>query len=74
MCHAVRETPGGVELRTRFWIGYHVIERQPRLLLPPGVRIPEFVPKGLAIHGVHEYTNLAALLPKIYEEQKNNWA
>ena len=74
MCHTVREIPGGVELRTRFWMGYQMIERKPRLMLPPGIRIPEFVPKGLAIHNAHEYTNLAALLPKIYEEQKDNWS
>ena len=55
-------------------MGYHMIERKPRLLLPPGIRIPEFVPKGLAIHNVLEYTNLATLLPRIYEEQKNNWS
>jgi hypothetical protein len=70
MCHAVREIPGGVELRTRFWMGYHMIERQPRLLLPPGIRIPDFVPHGLAVHNVHEYTNLAALLLRIYPEQR----
>lgn len=72
MCHTVREIAGGVELRTRFWMGYHMIERQPRLLLPPGIRIPEFVPKGLAIHNAHEYTNLAALLPRIYAEQRQS--
>ena len=29
-------------------------------------------PKGLAIHNVREYTNLAALLPKIYAEQRQS--
>jgi len=74
MCHTAREIPGGVELRSRFWMGYHMIEQQPRLLLPPGIRIPEFIPKGLAIHSVREYTNLAVLLPKIFAEQQQNWA
>jgi len=73
MCHAVREVPGGVEVRTRFWLGYHMIKRKPRKLLPPFVRVPAAAAKGLAIHGVREYTNLAVLLPTIYEEQKQIW-
>jgi len=39
-------------------------------LLPPGMRIPDFVPRGLAIHNVYEYANLASFLPQIYQEQK----
>lgn len=70
MCHFVREIPGGVEYRSRFWLGYHIIDKKPRLLLPPGVRVPEIVPFSLALHNVHEYSNLRAILPKIYEEEK----
>ncbi|MBP2650366.1 MAG: hydrolase [Firmicutes bacterium] len=70
MCHFVREIPGGVEFRTRFWIGYHFVDKKPKLLLPPGIKIPEMAPKGLAMHNVFEYTNLAAFLPELYREQK----
>lgn len=70
MCHFVREIPGGIEMRTRFWMGSHVIQKKPYHLLPVIVRIPDFVPRGLAIHNVYEYANLAAILPEIYEEQK----
>jgi hypothetical protein len=70
MCHFIREIPDGVEFRTRFWMGYHMIDKKPKLLLPPGAAIPEEVPKGLAIHNVFEYSNLLAILPQIYEEQK----
>jgi hypothetical protein len=70
MMHFIREIPGGIEYRTRFWMGYHILNRKPHFLLPPGVRIPDFVPRGLAIHNVHEYANLASFLPQIYQEQK----
>jgi len=70
MCHFVREIPGGVEFRTRFWMGYHMVDKKPKLLLPPGIKIPDIAPKSLATHNVLEYTNLASFLPEIYAEQK----
>ena len=70
MCHFVREIAGGVELRTRFWMGYHMVDKKPKLLLLPGVIIPEIAPKSLAIHNVLEYTNLASFLPELYAEQR----
>lgn len=63
--HVAREIPGGIELRSRFWLGWHVIDRKP-------VRVADSVPfelvKGLAHHCPKEYANLAAILPKVYEE------
>jgi hypothetical protein len=70
MCHFIREIEGGIEYRSRFWLGYHIIDKQPKLLLPPGVRVPEAVPFSLAYHNIHEYANLRAILPKLYEEQE----
>ncbi len=69
MMHFIREIPGGIEWRTRFWMGYHIVNKIPYLLLPKGVRLPDFVPAGLARHNVHEFTNLASFLPSIYKEQ-----
>jgi len=70
MCHFIREIPGGIEFRTRFWMGYHIVDKKPKLLLPPGIKIPEVAPRNLATHNVLEYTNLASFLPEIYREQK----
>lgn len=70
MCHIVREVPGGVEFRTRFWMGYRIINREAARCIPETVRIPDFVVRGLATHNVHEYANLASFLPQIYDEQK----
>lgn len=69
MCHFIREIPDGVEFRSRFWMGYHIIDKKPKLLLPPDVKIPETVPQELGRHNVFEYSNLRAILPQIYEEQ-----
>jgi len=70
MIHFIREIPGGIEFRTRFWLGYHILNKKPYLLLPHGVRLPEMVPAGLARHNVYEYANLASFLPEIYKEQR----
>jgi hypothetical protein len=70
MMHFIREIPGGVEFRTRFWMGYHILDKKPYYCLPRTARLPEIVAKGLAMHNVLEYTNLASFLPKIYKEQE----
>jgi hypothetical protein len=69
MMHFIREIPGGIEFRSRFWMGYQVTDRKPRLLLPEGFSVPEVFPHGGAVHNVHEYTNLAVILPQLYKEQ-----
>ena len=68
--HFIREIKDGIELRTRFWLGYHVLEKIPYFLLPKGVRIPEMGCASLARHNVLEFTNLASFLRELYEEQK----
>lgn len=70
MMHLFREVPGGVESRTRFWMGYHIIGGKAVKLLPDGVRIPVQAPMGLAFHNVEEYSNLAAILPGLYSEME----
>ena len=68
MCHFIREIPGGIEFRTRFWMGYTLIDKKPVMMLPYGIRVPEVAIQGLAEHNVREYTNLRNLLPEIYTE------
>jgi hypothetical protein len=43
-------------------------DRKPELVLPPGIAVPEAAVQGLARHNVHEFSNLAILLPEIYKE------
>ncbi|MBP2661259.1 MAG: hypothetical protein H6Q69_4291 [Firmicutes bacterium] len=73
MCHFVREVEGGIELRTRFWMGWHIVGDKEVKLLPDGVQLPIEVPKALCAHAAKEFTNLARLLPRIFAEEKDNW-
>lgn len=73
MTHMIREVEGGIELRSRFWIGYQIINGQPVKLVPDGVRVPDFVPKGLFAHNLKEFTHLAHILPLVYAEEKDNF-
>lgn len=71
MTHFIRPTADGCELRTRFWLGYSVVNNAP-------VRIPEFVPdemvaKAILVHNVKEFTHLAKILPNVYEEFKDKF-
>ena len=70
MCHFIRETEDGIEFRSRFWMGYKVVDRKPKCKLPPFFKLPAAIPQGLATHNVYEYTNLASFLPQIYAEQQ----
>jgi hypothetical protein len=42
-------------------------------MLPVGVAIPEFPLRALNLHNIKEFTNLAALLPKIFPEERDNF-
>lgn len=76
MCHFVRETKAGVEMRSRFWIGGNLkpdwlSERSPvtRLMNRPILRklmVPRDTARRMALHCAQEYTNLATLLPELY--------
>jgi phloretin hydrolase len=78
MCHFVRATASGVEMRSRFWIGGNLKldllpERSPvnRLINTRYMRkllIPRETPRHMALHCAQEYNNLAAILPALYRE------
>lgn len=68
MCHIFRQAPGGLEHRTRFWMGYRMFQGKPQLALPPGISVPAAAVQGLARHNVREFSNLRVLLPEVYAE------
>ena len=41
--------------------------------LPDGMRYPNPAAMTMAIHSAEEFTNLAAILPSLYAEEKDNW-
>ncbi|MBP1625785.1 MAG: hypothetical protein H6Q00_260 [Holophagaceae bacterium] len=67
--HVARDIPGGVELRSRFWIGWNMVDGKP---VRVGTQVPtevvEGLAKGLVYHCPKEYHNLAAILPGVYAE------
>jgi len=71
MMHTMREIEGGIEFRTRFWMGARIVEGKAYNVTPPWVSIPIQAPMGLAFHNVVEFSNLASFLPDIYEEYKD---
>jgi hypothetical protein len=71
MVHFVRPTAEGSELRTRFWFGWGVRDGKPVKMVPDGVKIPPDGAKELLLHNIKEFTNLAAILPKVYAEFKD---
>jgi len=63
----------GVKLCSRFWIGYGIIDGKISCTLPDGAHVPVEVSKGLFAHNIKEFTNLAAILPEVYAENKDNF-
>ena len=68
MCHIFRNTPEGLEHRTRFWMGYRLSYGQPEICLPEGETVPVEAVQGLARHNVKEFTRFKYFLPRIYKE------
>ena len=73
MTHFLRPTKDGSELRSRFWFGWQIVDGKPVKSIPDGVSIPAFAPIALLKHNVVEFTNLAAILPEVYAEEKDRW-
>ena len=73
MTHFLRPVEGGSELRSRFWFGWQIKDGEPVKSVPDGVTIPDMPNIKLLEHNVIEFTNLAAILPLVYAEEKDNW-
>lgn len=59
----------GVLFRSRFWIGYALVDGAFVKGLPEGASVPVEVPRGLFAHNIKEFSNLAAILPELWAEQ-----
>jgi hypothetical protein len=66
--HAIRETDGGVEYRSRYWLGYTMKNGAPvRVKRPVPYKMKDLA-RNNCLHSLTEYNNLASFLPKLYEE------
>ena len=74
MTHKAVAAEGGIWFKSHFWMGYGQNERGELIkLVPDGAAIPELVPRALFGHNIKEFGNLAAILPELYAEEKDNW-
>lgn len=64
--HYYRPIPGGVELRTRYWMGYEL--QDAKLVRRPGGPTEELV-RQFTLHNMTEYPHLASFLPSLYAEE-----
>ncbi len=66
--HAIRETDGGVEYRSRYWLGYTMKNGAPvRVKRPVPYKMKDLA-RNNCLHSLTEYNNLASFLPQLYEE------
>ncbi|MEW6525508.1 MAG: phloretin hydrolase [Spirochaetota bacterium] len=74
--HCARKINSGIELRSRFWLGYHIrfntlspksiINRIANTSIVKKCIISQKIAKNMAYHCAQEYHNLAHLLPELY--------
>lgn len=68
-----REVEGGLEVRTRIWMGYQLLWGMTMKQIVKGESVPMESVKGLFYQNVKKYNHLATILPLIYEEEKDNF-
>jgi len=82
MCHFVRETAEGVEMRSRFWIGQDIAKegKKEEALINRLLNTRVFKKRALprvahhvAHHCAAEYTNLACILPRVFAEFRDRF-
>ncbi|MCD8019096.1 MAG: phloretin hydrolase [Clostridiales bacterium] len=73
MTHKWYPYEDGVMFCSRFWIGMGYVNGEVVKVLPDDAKVPEIVPRSLFAHNIKEFTNLAAILPQVYAENKDNF-
>ena len=63
--HFAREVEGGIELRTRFWLGWMIVNKQ---AVRTDFAVDPARVRGLSKHSPQEYHRLAKYLPQIFAE------
>lgn len=73
MTHKWYPYEDGIMFCSRFWIGY--AEKDGKIVrgLPEGARVPSAVTQKLFEHNIKEFTNLASILPEVYEMEKEDF-
>lgn len=81
MCHFVRKSENGVEMRSRFWIGHKIQKKGMKedglintFINKPMIKkrlIPKGIGHAMAMHCAQEYSNLASILPDLFYNYKD---
>ena len=71
VCHQVKEAEGGINVTTRIWYGWTVRYGKSYKALPDEFFMQPMVPMALMIQNATEWANLAAILPELYAEEKD---
>lgn len=70
--HCVRKVEGGVEYRSRYWLGWEIDKyghiRHSKIKIPKETMLA--MARSNCIHSLMEYNNLGSLLPLLYKEQE----
>lgn len=69
ICHFVRDCAGGMDMRSRFWLGYAVDRQKRKLYRTQFNCYPKTFTKQLAHHCAEEMKNLSAILPELYGQE-----
>lgn len=71
ICHFIRPYEGGIELRSRFWMGFMCDDEKGGLYLAigPDMEIDKEKPYKLALHCCQEFENMRQILPQLYSEE-----
>ncbi len=72
MIHVVRKVDGGIEVRSAMWVGYQLMGSIPMKMIMRGSSVAPEKLQNIYKHHVREFARLAELLPRIYEEEKDN--
>ena len=73
MAHKWYPYKDGVMFCSRFWLGIGEKDGKIGSILPPGTKVPVEAARGLYGHNIKEFSNLAAILPAVYAENKDNF-
>jgi hypothetical protein len=82
MIHLVRKINGGVEFRSRFWLGYDTkfnyfsaksfVNRVVNSKFVKSIVMRENIAQSMAYHCAREYHNLAEILPDLYKQYSSD--
>ncbi len=67
--HHTREVEGGFEIRSMFWFGYTLEDKQLKYVMPEDVELDKDFPYVYVHHSANEMANLRSLLPVVWESR-----